>query len=298
MQPRGGGGGGVSSEEIIAGVATDIQSKIPTQFDTAVLRKKFMAENAAAGMGNAPIPVQVVLLQELDRYNTLNKYMKVTLIDLQRALKGELGMSAELDSIGQSLLNGILPPSWMKLTPATRKGLSNWIAFWMKRQDQYFKWVEEGEPLVMWLSGLSIPETFLAAVVQTTCRRKKWPLDKSTLFTKVTTFLKPEEVTERLQDGCYLYGLYVEGAAWDSKISRLIRQPPKVLIQEMPILQVIPVEAHRLKLSGTFRSPVYVTSDRKSAAGVGMVFEADLDSKEHASHWVLQGTALVLNSDS
>jgi dynein heavy chain len=298
MQPRGGSGGGVSSEEIIAGVATDIQGKIPSEYDTAVLRKKFMKENAEKGFGATPLPEQVVLLQELDQFNRLNKFMKVSLRDLQRALKGELGMSADLDSVGQGLLNGILPPSWLKLTPATRKGLANWISFWMKRQAQYANWVQEGEPLVMWLSGLSIPETFLAAVVQTTCRRKKWPLDKSTLFTKVTQAVRPEDITERLQDGCYISGLYIEGAAWDIKTSRLVRQPPKLLIQEMPVLQVIPVEAHRLKLSGTFRSPVYVTSDRKSAAGVGMVFEADLDSKEHSSHWTLQGTALVLNSDN
>jgi dynein heavy chain, axonemal len=298
MQPRGGSGGGVSSESIIAGVASDIQSKIPEEFDVPVLRKKMMSDNAAAGLGAAPRPVEVVLLQELDRWNTLNKYMKTSLRDLQRALKGELGMSAELDSIGQGLLNGTLPPSWLKLTPATRKGLANWIAFWIKRQQQYSLWVEKGEPIVMWLSGLSIPETFLAAVVQTTCRRKKWPLDKSTLFTKVTAFQQPEEITERLQDGCYICGLYIEGAAWSHKEGRLVRQPPKLLIQPMPVLQVIPVEAHRLKLSGTFKSPVYVTSDRKSAAGVGMVFEADLDSKEHASHWTLQGAALVLNSDA
>ena len=38
----------------------------------------------------------------------------------------------------------------------------------------------------MWLSGLHIPATYLAAVVQTTCRAKKWALDKSTLMTKVT----------------------------------------------------------------------------------------------------------------
>jgi len=298
MQPRGGGGGGISQEEIIAGVATDIQSKIPKEFDVPVLRKRSMSENAAAGRGNAPLPAQVVLLQELDMWNALNKKMKTSLVDLQRALKGELGMSAELDSIGQALLNGTLPPSWTKLTPQTRKGLANWIAFWMRRQDQFSSWVEDGEPKVMWLSGLKIPETFLAAVVQTTCRRKKWPLDKSTLFTKVTKFVKADEVTERLEDGCYISGLYIEGAAWDRNQSCLVKQPPKVLIQEMPILQIIPVEAHRLKLQDTFRSPVYVTSDRKSPAGVGMVFEADLDTKEHSSHWVLQGTALVLNADA
>jgi len=224
--------------------------------------------------------------------------MKSSLRDLQRALKGELGMSAELDMIGQALLNGGLPPQWAKLTPSTRKGLAAWITFWLRRQDQYTRWVDEGEPVVMWLSGLSIPETFLAAVVQTTCRRKKWPLDKSTLYTKVTSYLNPDEVTERLEDGCYIIGTYLEGAAWDPIEGCLIKQPPKVLIQEMPVIQIIPVEAHKLKLTGTFKAPVYVTSDRKNAAGVGMVLEADLDTKEHGSHWTLQGAALVLNSDA
>lgn len=62
-------------------------------------------------------------------------------------------------------------------------------------------------------------------------------------------------------------------------------------------LQIIPVEASRLKLAGTFRAPVYVTQARRNAMGVGLVFEADLASEMHASHWVLQGVALVLNID-
>ena len=144
MQPRGGGGGGVSSEEIIAKTAADIQSKIPAEFDVSVLRKKMSAANA----NGVPSPIEVVLMQELDRWNDLNNYMRRSLRDLQRALKGELGMSADLDSIGQALLNGTLPPQWAKLTSSTRKGLSNWISMWVKRQDQYKTWVDEGEPLV------------------------------------------------------------------------------------------------------------------------------------------------------
>jgi hypothetical protein len=31
--------------------------------------------------------------------------------------------------------------------------------------------------------------------------------------------------------------------------------------------------------------------------GVGLVFEADLRTEEHPSHWVLQGVCLVLNVD-
>jgi dynein heavy chain len=65
----------------------------------------------------------------------------------------------------------------------------------------------------------------------------------------------------------------------------------------MCLLQIIPVEASRLKLAGTFRVPVYVTQARRNAMGVGLVFEADLASDMHPSHWVLQGVALVLNID-
>lgn len=31
--------------------------------------------------------------------------------------------------------------------------------------------------------------------------------------------------------------------------------------------------------------------------GVGLVFEADLRTQEHVSHWILQGVALTLNID-
>ena len=61
--------------------------------------------------------------------------------------------------------------------------------------------------------------------------------------------------------------------------------------------QVIPVEASKLCLTNTFRAPVYVTQARRNAMGVGLVFDANLATQEHPSHWVLQGVALVLNID-
>lgn len=69
------------------------------------------------------------------------------------------------------------------------------------------------------------------------------------------------------------------------------------LLVLLPLLQVIPVEASRLKLVGTVRVPVYVTQARRNAMGVGLVMEADLATDMHPSHWVLQGAALVLNID-
>ncbi|PNH08033.1 Dynein-1-alpha heavy chain, flagellar inner arm I1 complex [Tetrabaena socialis] len=288
LQPRtGGGGGGVGREEFIGGVARDISLKIPEPFDLPQLRKEL----------GAPSPTQVVLLQELERWNGVLAVMVSSLRDLQRALSGEIGFSSRLEELASSLFNGKLPAMWARLNPATEKALGSWMLWFARRYRQYKDWAEHGEPKVMWLSGLHIPETYIAALVQAACRDKGWPLDKSTLYTKVTKYTDPYQVSERPKYGCYMTGLYLEGAAWDLEASQLRKQDPKVLVTELPILQVIPIEANKLKLANTFRAPVYVTQARRNAMGVGLVFDADLASAEHSSHWVLQGVALVLNID-
>lgn len=48
--------------------------------------------------------------------------------------------------------------------------------------------------------------------------------------------------------GCFVSGLYLEGADWDLENSCLIKSKPKVLVVDLPILKIIPIEAHRLKL--------------------------------------------------
>ena len=111
----------------------------------------------------------------------------------------------------------------------------------------------------MWISGLHIPQSYLTALVQTTCRRKKWALDKSTLYTVVTKIQHPEDIKERPEDGCYISGMFIEGAAWNLEGANLKRQNPKELIKEMPVISIIPVESNKLKLKDCIDIPVYVT---------------------------------------
>ncbi|GMH41526.1 hypothetical protein BSKO_09436 [Bryopsis sp. KO-2023] len=288
LQPRSGGGGsGISREDFIRNVARDIQDRIPEPFDLGLLKKEI----------GIPSPTQVVLLQEVERWNKVITTMQASLKDLQRALSGEIGFSSQIEELADSLFNGQLPPLWAKLNPATEKMLGSWMLWFHRRYSQYKDWAEIGEPVVMWLSGLHIPETYIAALVQAACRDKGWPLDKSTLYTEVTRVTDPQAIKERPKSGCYVSGLYLEGADWDVEKGMMKRQSPKVLVTELPILQIIPTEASKLKLSNTFKAPVYVTQQRRNAMGVGLVFEADIATNEHPSHWVLQGVALVLNID-
>eukprot|EP00731_Ephydatia_muelleri_P035324 Em0114g8a len=219
LQPQTGeSGSGISREEFIGTIASDIQAKLPEQFKLDVIRKKF---------GEVISPTTVVLLQELERFNTLIKRMEVSLATLRKALTGEVGMSVELDELAKSLYNGHIPSIWRALAPATRKLLGSWMVHFLRRNAQYSEWVNEREPHVMWLSGLHIPESYLTALVQATCRKNSWPLDRSTLYTAVTEYTSPEQVTEPAPSGCYVSGLYLEGARWDLKNSCLQRSHPK-----------------------------------------------------------------------
>merc|ERR1712110_348031 len=110
-----------------------------------------------------------------------------------------------------------------------------------------------------------------------------------------TKCTEPGMVKEKLLDGAYMEGMYLEGARWDMQSMALARQFPKQLIQQMPIIEVIPVEANRLKLRDELLTPVYITQLRRNAMGVGLVFVANLSTKEHYSIWVLQGVAMTLN---
>ncbi|KAH0502213.1 Dynein heavy chain 10, axonemal [Microtus ochrogaster] len=289
LQPQTGeSSSGISRDDYIGQVAKDIENKMPKIFDLDQVRKH---------LGFNISPTSVVLLQELGRFNKLAIRMTRSLAELQRALAGEVGMSNELDDVARSLFLGHIPHIWRKLAPDTLKTLGNWMVYFLRRYSQYTLWVTESEPSVMWLSGLHIPESYLTALVQATCRRNGWPLDRSTLFTQVTKFQDADEVNERAGQGCFVSGLYLEGADWDIESGCLIKSKPKVLVVDLPILKIIPIEAHRLKLQNTFRTPVYTTSMRRNAMGVGLVFEADLFTTKHISHWVLQGVCLTLNSD-
>ena len=245
-------------------------------------------------------PTQIVLMQELERWNKLVNKIGTSLLDLQKAMIGEIGMSDALDDLGAALFNGQVPQMWIALAPMTEKPLGSWILHFVSRVDQFEEWSDpnRGEPAVMWLAGLHIPESYLSALVQQACRLRGWPLDKSTLFTAVTKFEKREEVAEKLEMGCYASGLKLEGASWDKSSMTLCRQEPKVLVTDLPFLQIMPVEVNRLKINGQFLTPVYVTPMRANAMQVGGVFTAYLRSDVHDSLWTLQGVCWTLNTNT
>jgi len=299
VMPRVDNSGIDSSSDVnqMADLVQSILTKIPGDksddkaFDTLAIRESFMKKDQDRSIS----PCLVVLLQELDRFNLLRNRMVSSLDILKKAIAGEVGINDEMEEMLLMLTNGQVPKSWKKLAPESLKSLGSWMQHFLGRYKQYHDWIEHGEPAVMWLSGLHIPETYLTAVIQTACRNNCWPLDKTSLITSATHFMDAKDLKEREDGICYINGLHLEGAGWDMVRSCLKLQDAKVLSTTLPVLKLVPTLLDGSESKGMFATPVYVTSSRRNAAGHGLVTHLNLPTKEPSNMWILQGVALVLN---
>lgn len=283
-----GSGSVLFASERVSNISQEISDKLPLPFNITELKSK---------ISKTPSSTYIVLLQEVERFNVLLDAMRKSLTDLNRALSGEIAMNSDIEKLISDLSNGFLPLKWKALCPQTNHTLASWMSHFRRRYQQYSIWSQKGGLNVIWLSGLHIPESYLTAVIQICCRKKKWALDKVKLRTRLTRFTNAKEIKNKLELGCYVEGLYMEGASWCDERKCIIRQRPKELIKQLPLMEIVPVERRKLKGKNTIKIPVYVTQNRGNKMGEGLVFNADLKSHEHESHWILQGVAIVLNKD-
>ena len=68
-----------------------------------------------------------VLTQELGRVNGLLSVIRSTLIDLQKAVKGLVLMSAELEAVGRAMYDGKVPAAWLKRSFPSLKPLGSFV---------------------------------------------------------------------------------------------------------------------------------------------------------------------------
>jgi len=71
-------------------------------------------------------------------------------------------------------------------------------------------------PKTLWISGMFNPMSFLTAIKQSTARSKGLPLDGMDLKTTVTNERDPGSITEAAEEGAYIHGFTLQGAAWEN----------------------------------------------------------------------------------
>lgn len=84
-------------------------------------------------------------------------------------------------------------------------------------------------PATVWLAGFFNPQSFLTAIMQSTARKRQWPLDKMCLAADVTKKTR-EEITFPPREGSYVHGLFMEGKNCISEMFQTWSRPCSALL--------------------------------------------------------------------
>ncbi|XP_017734861.1 PREDICTED: dynein heavy chain 17, axonemal isoform X2 [Rhinopithecus bieti] len=283
MQPKetdSGAGTGVSREEKVKAVLDDILEKIPETFNMAEIMAK-AAEKT---------PYVVVAFQECERMNILTNEMRRSLKELNLGLKGELTITTDMEDLSTALFYDTVPDTWVARAYPSMMGLAAWYADLLLRIRELEAWTTDfALPTTVWLAGFFNPQSFLTAIMQSMARKNEWPLDKMCLSVEVTKKNR-EDVTAPPREGSYVYGLFMEGARWDTQTGVIAEARLKELTPAMPVIFIKAIPVDRMETKNIYECPVYKTRIR----GPTYVWTFNLKTKEKAAKWVLAAVALLL----
>ena len=88
------------------------------------------------------------------RFNRLIEVVTFSLRDVQKALKGLVVMSGELEGMGNAMVLGRVPLLWSRVAYPSLKPLGSWVSDLLERINFLGSWMNAGvAPNVFWISG-------------------------------------------------------------------------------------------------------------------------------------------------
>uniref|UniRef100_A0A663DRU1 Dynein axonemal heavy chain 5 n=1 Tax=Aquila chrysaetos chrysaetos TaxID=223781 RepID=A0A663DRU1_AQUCH len=296
IQPKDSGtGGGETREAVVQRLADEMLEKLPPDYNPHEVKAQLQKMGAIQ-------PINIFLHQEIDRMQHVISRVRTTLTDLKLAIDGTIIMSEELQDALDNMYDARIPKLWFRISWESAT-LGFWFTELLERNQQFSSWLQDGRPNQFWMTGFFNPQGFLTAMRQETTRMnvaKGWALDSVVLHNEVTKMMKEDVVGPPPADigGVYIYGLFLEGAGWDRRNSKLVESAPKVLFTSLPVVHVYAVSTTALhdpkKQQGSLYScPVYKKPRRTDLT---YIFSLYLKTVQNPDHWTLRGVALLCSS--
>ncbi|EDW82538.1 uncharacterized protein Dwil_GK25078 [Drosophila willistoni] len=256
-----------------------------------------------------------VLVQEIDRFNIALNIIHESLSNLDKAIRGLVVMSEELENIFKALLANLVPNAWAKRSFLSIKPLPNYIVDFQRRIDFIQHWAENGAPRSYWISGFFFPQSFLTGILQTYARRRTLPIDSLKIDFEVVEkeliqqnffelhnadsgndaklYGNLPECTDAI---IHVHGIFIEAARWDLERGGLCDAKFGELYTRLPVVKFMPC----LEVSSLVRyeAPLYKTQQRSGVLSTtghstNFVLSVLLRSNNEPEFWIMRGTALV-----
>merc|ERR1711865_422044 len=223
--------------------------------------------------------------------------LRLSLKLLQKAIKGLIVMSGELEQMFNDMLINKVPGAWAKVAYPSLMPLGSWINDLHNRMEFFHAWNKGGVPVSFPLPYIFFSVGFLTGSLQKHARKHVIPIDSLSFSFKVMTYTSDEDLDGEPEDGCYVRGLFVEAAMWDMDSMTLQPSLPGEMTAELPFILIVPVENYQMDPTH-YQCPLYRTSVRAgvlttTGASSNFVCDLSLPCDRDPSFFVLQGTAAL-----
>jgi len=301
LQPKVSSGGGKSRDDVIGETVVALAARNFKMLDLDALAKQYPLSYMEC--------MNTVLVQEAMRYNKLIQIYNSSLADLQRALKGLVVMSGELEAMADALFTNAVPGIWAKKAYPSLKPLAAWTDDLAQKLDFINKWVDHGTPPAYWVSGFFFPQAFLTGTLQNYARKYQVAIDTVDFDFHVLQKEGANDILEKPEDGVYIYGLFLEGAGWDPSEGYIVESRPKELYVDFPAVHLDPKVGRKTPATGVYACPCYKTTMRAGTLSTtghstNFVLMVEVPSKEpcsgnfhkyvetYSAHWIKRAVAL------
>lgn len=285
-------GGGKGPEDVVREVADSVLQRMPDVYNLVKIQEQYPTRYDES--------MNTVLIQEATRFNRLIAVVLSSLKDMQKALKGLLLLSADLEMAFFSIFDGKTPAMWLGKSYPSLKPLGSYVNDLVERLKFFQRWIDEGIPITFWLSGIYFTQAFTTGASQNYARKYTIPID---ILTFDFFMYKDQDPKERPADGVYTYGVYLEGCKWDNREWQLNESDPKVLFTSVPMITIVPCKKDGIVDFPHYNCPMYKISSRKGTLSTtghstNFVMYIRVASDKPQSHWVMRGVAMLTQLDT
>jgi len=290
-------------EEIVAEMAAEFETRVPapmTKQDAHIDTFKKILSGDINSLG-------VFHNQEMDRFNVLIGRVHQTLVELGKALKGLVVMSAQLEEMYNCFLIQRLPPVWGEpVSYPCLKPLMSWFEDFLLRVGFIHSWLTTGPPTSFWVPCFYFPQGFMTCSKQVHARMTKIPIDDLVFWTQATD-IRDHRSAPRREEGQNVHGFFLQGCGWSSSDHHMCESEKGEIFVSMPViwLQVLETSAYEAvnKSMDRYLCPLYKTSLRRGTLSTtghstNFVYFLQLPAgEEDQEHWVRRGVAALCMLD-